>query len=199
MSDTLVLNKQFMAVQIADWDKVFSLVWQGHAEVVDSNYQTYSFDDWAEMSKLMDEHPNGYVHTVNFRLAIPDVIRLTRYERLPSADVKYTRSNVYEHYKNTCSYCGEKFPTSELNLDHVQPRSRGGKTNWENIVLTCIPCNSRKADRTPAEAGMKLLVQPVRPKWKGAQRALFSVPYKVRDSWSHFVDKVYWDSEFEHD
>ena len=197
MSDTLVLNKQFAAVQIASWDKVFSLVWQGAAEVVDSNYQTYSFEEWAELSKLMVDHPNGYVHTVSLTLAIPDVIRLTKYDKLPKADVKFTRSNVYEHYKNLCSYCSKWFATSDLNLDHVMPRSRGGKTNWENITLSCVPCNSRKADRTPAEAGMKLLVKPVRPEWKGAQHSLFSVPIKVKDSWQHFIDQAYWNTELE--
>lgn len=200
MSDTLVLNSNFCAVQVADWDKVFSLVWQGHAQVVDDDYRTYSFEEWAELSKLMHDHPNGYVNTVSLRLAIPDVIRLTRYERLPSSEVKFTRRNIYQHYKNQCCYCGGKFSTRELNLDHVMPRSRGGSTNWDNIVLSCIPCNTRKADRTPAEAGMKLLVQPKRPKWSGPMHEVaLNMPFPMRQSWQVFIDKAYWSSELEND
>lgn len=148
---------------------------------------------------MIEAHPNGYASTVSFRLAIPDVIRLTRYEKLSEKDVKYTRENVYSHYGNFCGYCGKKFDTKDLNLDHVMPRSRGGKTNWSNMALSCIPCNSRKAARTPEEAGMKLLVTLGRPKWKGTQRSLFPEPYGVKESWQNFIDRAYWTSELEHD
>lgn len=196
-ADVLVLNKNFAAIQTMDWQKVFSLVWQGHAEVVDQDYQVYDFEEWAELSKLIADNPSGYVHTVNFRLAIPDVIRLTRYERLPNSEVKFTRSNIYQHYKYTCCYCGIKYPASNLNHDHVIPRSRGGATNWHNIVLSCLDCNAKKANRTPEEAGMKLLVQPSRPRFKGVQHALVQTPFKVRESWQRFIDFCYWNSDIE--
>lgn len=199
MSECLVLNKGFYAIQIADWQRVFSLVWQGHAQVVDQDYRTYSFDEWAELSKMIQDHPNGYVHTATLKLAIPDAIRLTRYEKLPDSDVKYSRTNLYQHYNYTCCYCGVKETSENLNLDHVIPRSRGGQKNWTNIVLSCIPCNSKKADRTPAEAGMKLLVPISRPKWQGIQYALVKTPIKIRQSWQAFIDSAYWDTPLETD
>lgn len=196
-ADVLVLNKQFLPIQIADWQQVMSLLFQGHAEAVDQNYVTYGFEDWCELSKAMTENPSGFKHTATLRIAVPDVIRLTRYERMPSSEVKYTRSNVYDHFKNMCSYCGKKFTTAELNIDHVMPSSRGGKTNWENTVLSCIPCNSKKANRTPEEAGMRLLVKPVRPKYKGPAQLLMKMPFQTRQSWSNFIDMTYWESELE--
>lgn len=196
-ADVLVLNKQFLPIQIADWQKVLSLVFQGHAEAVDENYRTYDYADWCELSKAMADNPAGFVHTPTLRIAIPEVVRLTRYERMPTSEVKFTRSNVYEHFRNKCAYCGNKFSTKELNLDHVIPSSKGGKTTWENIVLACIPCNSRKADKTPAEAGMKLLVRPERPKWKGPAQLLMKMPFKTRQSWANFIDIAYWESELE--
>lgn len=197
-ADVLVLNKGFCAIHVADWKQVMSLLFQGHAEAVDENYRTYDFQSWCELSKLMADNPAGFKHTPTLRIAVPEVIRLTRYDRLPSNDVKFTRSNIYSHYDNKCSYCGDKFTTKELNLDHVMPKSRGGKTNWENIVLSCIPCNLRKSDKTPAEAGMKLLVKPSRPRWKGAAHMIMKSPVQIRQSWSKFIDLAYWDSELDH-
>ena len=200
MSDVLVLNKQFTAIHVADWKQTMSLLFQGHAEAVDASYQTYGFEDWCELSNAMVESPSGFVHTATLRIAIPEVIRLTRYEKLPSADIKFTRSNLYEHYKNKCSYCGDKFQTRDLNLDHVIPRSRGGGTNWDNIVLSCIPCNKKKADKSPAEAGMKLLVTPTKPRWRGPSHMIMSMHnIKVRDSWQSFIDQAYWNSELRPD
>ncbi len=210
MSECLVLNKGFYAIQIADWQRVFSLVWQGHAQIVDQDYRTYDFHEWAELSKMIEDHPNGYVHTATLKLAIPDAIRLTRYEKLPDSDVKYSRNNLYEHYKFTCCYCGDKFKREELNLDHVVPRSLGGQKNWQNIVLSCIPCNSAKADKPLGEAvypkghklagqHMKLLVPVTRPKWQGIQYALVKMPVKIRDSWQAFLDSAYWDTPLDND
>jgi 5-methylcytosine-specific restriction endonuclease McrA len=107
--------------------------------------------------------------------------------------VKFTRHNIFERDHNTCQYCGIKFDRKDLNLDHVIPRDRGGETSWENIVCSCVPCNSRKGNRTPPEAGLKLLHKPKRPKWRPMLHLQFS---KARDdSWKHFVDLAYWNVE----
>ena len=198
MTDVLVLNKSFYAIQVAPWPKALSLLWQGHAEAVDDNYQTYNFQDWADLSQVIEDHPEGYVCTPTLKLAIPTAIRLTRFEKLPEGDVKFTRRNIYDHYKYTCSYCGEKKGSKELNLDHVMPASRGGKTSWDNIVLSCIPCNLKKADRTPKEARMALRVKPSRPRWRGHQSAFLRSPVKIRVSWQKFIDRAYWNVELEH-
>ena len=152
-SDVLVLNRNFYAIQIADWRRALTLLYCDHARVVDDEYRTYNFEDWRELSQMMSKSPSGFVTTPTFRIAIPEVIALRRYDRLPVGEVKFTRRNIYGHYSYRCCYCGSKFATQELNLEHVLPRSRGGKTDWSNIVTSCMPCNLRKADRLPAEAG----------------------------------------------
>lgn len=216
--DSLVLNKGFMAVHIATWEKAMSLIYQGAAQAVDENLQCYDFADWVELSSMMKDNAKGFVHTSTMRVAIPEVIRLTRYDRLPKQDVKFTRMNIYEHYGFQCCYCGHKFPTRDLNLDHVVPKSLGGKTTWDNIVLSCITCNTVKDDKPLGEATypkdpeklpahlkskagqhMKLLVKPSRPKWKGAKTVLMKAPLPIPVSWQKLIDKAYWDSELEKD
>ena len=194
---TLVLNKNYLATEIAEWQRVMSLVYTGVASVVDQEYQTHSFDEWCALSSAMVDSPNGFVHTATLRIAIPDVIRLNVFERLPSRLMQMTRRNVYEHYAHRCSFCGHKFGKEMLNLDHVVPRSRGGTTDWNNIVLSCVPCNTRKANRTPAEAGMTLLVKPSRPQWRGPTGLHLPTPVPIREAWQRFIDRCYWDSELE--
>jgi 5-methylcytosine-specific restriction endonuclease McrA len=196
-NDVLVLNRSFYAVQITSWQKALTMVYLNHASVVDQDYHTYSFDDWRNISQMMRDHPAGFISTPQFKIAIPEVIALKAYDRLPTSEVKFTRRNIYEHYGYTCCYCGKKFPSSELNLEHVIPKSRGGKTNWSNIVTACIPCNSKKADRLPVEAGMQLLVNPSKPRWRGPVSLILRSPVKIRKSWQRFIDTVYWHEELE--
>jgi len=195
MGDTLVLNRNYFAVHISNWQKAVSLLYQGHAEAIDENLQAYNFEDWVELTKMMEHNAKGFVHTTTMRVAVPEVIRLTRYDRLPRQEVKFTRKNIYSHYKNRCCYCAEQFSTKELNLDHVVPKSKGGTTTWDNIVLSCIDCNTKKDDKTPAQAGMKLLVQPSRPKWKGAATVTMNAPLPIPVSWQRLIDSKYWESE----
>jgi 5-methylcytosine-specific restriction endonuclease McrA len=197
MSDVLVLNRQFYAVQITSWRRALTLLYLDHAHVVDQEYRTYSFSDWREASGERAQHPAGFITTPTFRIAVPEVIALRIYDRLPASEVKFTRRNLYEHYGHRCCYCGRKFSTQELNLDHVVPKSRGGPTNWSNIVTSCIPCNLRKGSRTPVEAGLALLVEPSRPRWKGRSSLVFRSGVKVRQSWQRFIDSVYWNTELE--
>jgi 5-methylcytosine-specific restriction endonuclease McrA len=172
-------------------------VYLDHAQVVDQEYRTYSFEDWRQMSQARSTHPGGFVTTPSFKIAIPEVIALKLYDRLPDNAVKFTRRNIYEHYGHRCCYCGRSFGTQDLNLDHVVPRSRGGPTNWGNIVTSCIPCNLKKGSRTPQEAGLPLLVKPTRPEWKGRSSLVFRSGVRVRQSWQRFIDSVYWNSELE--
>jgi len=96
-----------------------------------------------------------------------------------------------------CQYCGKTFDRNDLNLDHVIPRDRGGPTTWENIVCSCIECNTLKANRTPQEAGMHLIRKPKRPKWRPFVQINFSL--HQHDSWKHFVDLAYWNVELGED
>lgn len=108
---------------------------------------------------VIEEAHDRYVHV---GLQLPCVIRLRQYRRLPSRIQTLSRKNILIRDGYICQYCGVKFVSSELELEHVVPRARGGQSTWENLVAACRVCNARKADRTPTEAGMKLLRQPRR-------------------------------------
>ena len=108
---------------------------------------------------VIEEAHDRFVHV---GLQLPCVIRLRQYRRLPSRIQTLSRKNILIRDGHICQYCGEKFLSGELELEHVIPRARGGLSTWENLVAACRDCNARKADRTPAEAGMKLLRQPHR-------------------------------------
>jgi len=107
-----------------------------------------------------EEHAPLAVHSFNRSLALPSVIRLLEYRRIPQQSRSLSRKNILLRDRYTCQYCHRTMPSIELTLDHVQPRSRGGGSSWENLVACCHPCNNRKGNRTPDEAGMKLLKIP---------------------------------------
>ena len=91
---------------------------------------------------------------MRYEFLVPEIIVLSMYDRLPKNEVKFTRHNVFVRDRLTCQYCGQSFEPRELNLDHVVPRDKGGNTIWENVVTSCIRCNSRKANKLPHEARM---------------------------------------------
>ncbi len=196
-SDVLVLNRNFYAIQIVDWQRAITLVYTDHAQVVDGEYRTYSFQDWQELSKAIKQHPAGFVHTPNFRIAVPEVIALKFYDKLPFQEVKFTRRNIYEHYGYKCCYCGKKLSSEKLNLEHIIPLSRSGKTNWDNVITACICCNLKKGNRLPNEAGMVLLIKPTKPKWRGKYSLVIPSILKTKTSWQRFIDNIYWNSEIE--
>lgn len=194
---TLVLNKHFYAIQICDWKKTLSLVYQGHAQAVDRDGIGYDFAGWAELSAKVDDPDVRVIHTPNLRLLVPEIIRLMTYDHLPKSEVKFTRRNVYEHYNFKCAYCGEKFKPTKLNMDHVIPKSRNGRTTWKNMVPSCVPCNTRKGNRTPTEAKMPLLYKPSRPTWRSPQDDIVRTVEVCPISWQKFVDKKLWDNYYD--
>ncbi len=100
------------------------------------------------------------VHATSRALQVPSVIRLLTYRHIPQQTRALSRKNILLRDRNTCQFCGRHFPAAELTLDHVLPRSRGGHSTWENLVACCYQCNNRKGDRTPEEAGLKLVQRP---------------------------------------
>ena len=197
----LVLNRLWQAVNICTVRKAFTLLFQGHAQVVyaspglaggsDTGFLTHDFKSWREFSEREPEPE--MVHTISFKVRIPPVIVLLVFDKLPKKEVKFTRHNLFERDKNTCQYCGVLFDRSELNLDHVIPRDKGGATTWENIVCSCIRCNTRKGNRLAHDAGMHLIRKPKRPKWRPFVQVSFNAPH--HESWRHFLDMAYWNVE----
>ena len=128
------------------------------------------------------------VRTVRHPIRVPKIILLSIFDKMPKKELKLTRKNVFERDKHRCQYCDKKLPPEDLNLDHVIPRHYEGKTTWENIVCSCIKCNSRKANRLPHEAGMRLIRKPSKPQW----RPVISIAArgKKHKEWRHFIDVV---------
>ena len=146
----LVLNRVFQAVQITSVRRALTLLYKGQVKAVDSEYRTYDFENWADIPVQPDDH---FVRTPSRNILIPHVVQLLVFDRLPRQEVKFSRGNIYLRDGNRCQYCGKKFSSSELSLDHVVPISRGGKSTWENVVCACLPCNVRKGNKLLTESG----------------------------------------------
>jgi len=137
----LILNQDFSAIAVCTVQKAFLLVYLDKAEAV-SNAD------------------GAFLHSVSCTFPVPSVIRLQRYVRVPYYGIALSRHNVMRRDNYSCQYCGA---VRNLTLDHLLPRSRGGATNWQNLITACSRCNARKGNRTPEEAGLKPRSKPGRP------------------------------------
>ena len=198
-ASVLVLNKHYMAVHVTSVRRAFGMVYGEIAEIVsceDDRYQSYDFDSWREVSEFRaryERHRHEWVRCVRFEIAVPRIIRLLVYDKLPQAGVKLNRRNLFARDHNCCQYCGRRVATSDLSLDHVVPRSQGGRTTWGNVVCACTRCNVKKGGRTPAQARMSLIAKPLRPR----RSPILTI--KLSDSryasWKQFLDYAYWNVE----
>lgn len=201
----LVLNKLYVAVRVVSARRAFSMLCRDIAEVIHvetgsdgPTYHTFDFESWAEVSAARDQFvaaaaPHDWVRTVRLEIAVPKIIRLVGYDRLPEQVVKLNRRNLFARDRNQCQYCGRHFPTADLSIDHVLPRTLGGGDSWENLVCACIKCNARKGGRTPDQAGMKLIRRAERPK-RNPVIAL-RLGHEKYASWKQFLDAAYWSVE----
>jgi len=203
-ANVLVLNKFYQAIRVINVKRAFSMLCKDLAEVIHietdaqgkSQWLNLNFGGWRELSELKQKfEPDQYdwIHTVRFQIAVPRIIRLLGYEKLPRQDVKFNRRNIYARDSSKCQYCGRKYPSTELSLDHVIPKSQGGKAIWDNIVCCCVKCNVRKGGRTPDQAHMHLIAKPVKPKRSPV------INIRLADerywSWKQFLDNAYWSVE----
>ena len=170
---TLVLSRSFEPVNIVSWKQAITLLFLGKAEVI--------------------EEYDRNIKTTSLVIKIPAVVRLLEAFRRHKKPVKFSRINIYGRDKYSCQYCGAKKKINELTYDHVVPRAQGGKTSWTNIATSCSNCNRRKANRTPEQAGMKLLKVPAQP--TASPVLIVTVSREsVPDAWR---DYLYWTSELE--
>lgn len=162
---TLVLDMGYQPINTVPFTKALIYVVKGKVDVL-VNYQLSIHPQWQ----------------------MPAVVRLTHWIRRHKQQVKFSRQNLLVRDRWQCQYCGATRFASQLTFDHVVPRSRGGRTEWENIVMACVGCNSKKANRTPKEAGLRLLKQPVRPDWLPIFHMAFqpidTIPDEWRDYWT---------------
>jgi 5-methylcytosine-specific restriction endonuclease McrA len=173
-SSVLVLNRFYLAVHVVAVRRAFVLLYRDLAEVVhieNGQYANYDFPAWCEISQFAALEPqfvsdanHDWIRTVHFQIQVPRVIRLLHYDRVPRPTLRFNRRTLFARDDHRCQYCGQSRPMNQLSIDHVLPRSRGGKTTWENVVCSCLTCNTKKGSRTPQEARMNLLRPPHKPR-----------------------------------
>ena len=198
-ASVLLLNRLYMAVRVVSARRALTLLYRELAEVVacdDGQYLSYDFDGWVEGSQAkrrFEPEQHDWIRTVRFQIAVPKIIRMLVYEKVPATTVKLNRRNLFARDQNRCQYCGRRRPTTELSLDHVIPRSQGGTNAWDNIVCACVRCNVKKGGRTPEQAHMKLISLPKRPRRSPV------LTIKLSDSryasWKQFLEFAYWNVE----
>ena len=160
----LVLNYSYEPLNICRVRRAVVLLYRGKAEML--------------------ENGTGFIHSASHIFPVPSVIRLAYMIKRPRPERKLARFEVFNRDRYTCQYCGKE--TQQLTLDHIIPRYRGGEHTWENVVSACIPCNRRKAGRTPKEAGMKLIRFPSPPRGDTS----FYIPYhylQTRKDWHKYL------------
>jgi 5-methylcytosine-specific restriction endonuclease McrA len=189
----LVLNRSWLAIHVCDVKRALTLLALDLARVVTEEFETHDFQSWRQLSQYAEA---DYLNTPRFKLRVPEIIVLTRYNSVPPRRVKFSRRNIFERDRYSCQYCDRTPVRSELSVDHVVPKSRGGTTVWTNVVLACTECNARKRDRLPHEAGMRLQRQPREPAWRPGSGFRISAR---RRSWHRFVDAAYWDLKLDED
>jgi len=197
-SSVLVLNRGFVPVHLVTAQRAFCMLFKAVAEVVqiqDGHLELHSFQSWQQVSEFkrangLGDEDTDWVSTVSYDIEVPRIIRLMVYSRYPSRRVSFNRRNIFARDENRCQYCGHKFPSTELSLDHVIPLSRGGVTGWANVVCACTRCNKRKGGRTPEEARMSLVRRPAEPRF----HPLIGLNIRRRKyfSWKQFLDEAYW-------
>lgn len=173
MQQTLVLDQGYQPHRVVSWQRAVLLLFDGKVEVVEE------YDD--------------LIRSISITLKMPAVVRLLGQVRRPRRRVRFSRMNVATRDGFRCQYCASKLPLSRLTYDHVTPRSQGGLTCWSNIVMACYPCNGKKADRTPAQARMKLRAPPVQPDWLPAITLRLSA-HDVPSAWASWL---YWNATLE--
>ena len=142
-TSVLVLNASYEAINVCNLQRAMKMVFKGTAQT-------------EEVSDIQIRSPSAAMN-------VPHVIRLVNYVQVPRGVVKFSRRNVLVRDQYTCQYCRREFPTAQLTLDHVIPISRGGQTNWENVVTPCKKCNNRKGNKMLYEGSIKLVRQPKTP------------------------------------
>ena len=170
---TLLLNQGYEPIKVISWQRAITLITLHKVEVV--------------------EEYDAQIRAQSIIVQVPAVVRLRKAFRRHARPVKFSRVNIYARDNYRCQYCGKRASISELTYDHVVPRSKGGMTEWTNIVTCCYLCNRKKGGRTPREAGMALLAQPAQPNWVPAVAIRVSLR-SIPDAWR---DYLYWTGELD--
>jgi len=167
MQTVLLLNASYEPLKVISWQRAVSMFFMGKVEVIEE----YDHD----------------IRSVSLIIKAPAVVRLLSYIKIGRRAPPLSRTNLLARDGLECQYCAKQVCAREATIDHVVPRSQGGKTTWENVVCACAPCNRKKGGRTPAEAKMKLSTKPCRPDWLPVLNVRFHG--KVPISWQNFLSQ----------
>jgi len=160
----LILNKHWIPINTTSARHSFSLMYSDHARAILVEEDKILPMEWNEWVFLDLKENEKSIKTIKGNIKIPSVIVLNYYDKIPTQKIKFTQKNLWERDNFTCQYTGKKLTKLTGNIDHIIPRSRGGKTSWENCVLAHKEINAKKADNTPEKVGLKLLKKPSAPK-----------------------------------
>jgi 5-methylcytosine-specific restriction endonuclease McrA len=157
----LVLNRSYYPIGFCSIRDAFKYICEEIADILDENLVAYDYTSWCTIEV---EEGDDFIGVVHGNIKAPRIVRLKSFNEVPNNIVRFNRKNLYLRDQYVCQYCAKKFPTGTLSMDHVIPKSRGGHTSWHNIVTSCIICNTKKGDKTPEEARMKILRTPYAPR-----------------------------------
>ncbi len=180
----LVLNRHFSPIQMTTAKRGMILLYGGAAHALDEQGEPCDFEKWRALPVREEDDA---IPIVGGALRVPRVLHLLRYDRTPRLAIRLTRKNLMIRDDYQCQYCQKKPLVRELNIDHVQPRSRGGPDTWENLVVACRICNLKKGWKTPEEANMRLLKKPVRPRWALTTHLVMSTQARFPE-WEPFLE-----------
>jgi 5-methylcytosine-specific restriction endonuclease McrA len=179
----LVLNRNWQAIDVTDVETAFCNICRGVCTAIDTD--SMKPVNLAEWLALPVAHGQKSIGTIHGQVRVPTVIAAVNYAKMPKKRPKLCARTVAERDKNRCQYTGKLLKSHEGNLDHVVPRSRGGKDTWENLVWAAKEVNTKKADRLPQEAGLTLLSAPKAPKEVPAMLSI--KPRAGYPEWNHFL------------
>jgi hypothetical protein len=162
--NVLILNKHWIPINTTTASHSFTLMYTDNAKGILVEEDSIVPLTWNEWVNLKANDNDRKIKTVNGFIKIPNVIVLNHYDKIPRQIIKFTQKNLWERDNFTCQYTGKKISKLTGNIDHIIPKSQGGKTSWENCVLAHKEINAIKADRTPEQAGLKLLKKPSAPR-----------------------------------
>lgn len=191
----LVLNKAWVPVSVIGLKKAIRLLHKydkndfPKAKILDvKDFSLFTWEDWSNLEAKTEDQ---VIRTVNRAFKVPEIVVLTTNCKHPNKRTVFNRQMLFKRDKYQCQYCGIKPGWAELNIDHIIPKSRGGKSCWTNCVISCVDCNTYKKNRTPEEAGMKLRKEPKKPKAN-----FIPTDYKCK-SWEDVLGVCYWSIELE--
>ena len=205
MNNVLVLNRFWTAINVISVYNAIHKVFNGRALFLDvETCNTFDWEGWIEnwqdaIKEAKVASDKRILSSARCEFVMPEVIICTEYGgigyKVSHRKPKFSRTNVYRRDKNTCQFCNKKFRTEDLTIDHVTPKSKGGKMEWTNVALACTSCNNKKGDKTLQEAGMKLIRKPFKPTGEDLKRSpMDALRYKIGRNppkiWEQFIGKM---------